>query len=110
MYKTAQFIFWATLLLFGAVLGSAPYVGVYLTYVAIPIIVISGVIVKLTKPKPPKEPSVVAQFFSEAKEFLAGEAEEAKEFLKNETKEIERWRKERDSKKASVATKKTPGA
>ena len=94
-----QFIFWSTLLLFGAVLVSAPYVGVYLTYVAIPVIVISGLIVWLTKPKPKKEPSAFGQFFSEAKEFLANEAADAKEMLKEEKKVLEQWNMEREAEK-----------
>lgn len=107
MHKIAQFIFWSTLLLFAAILASAPYVGVYLTYVAIPVIVISGLIVRWTKPKPPKEPSAVAQFFSEAKAMLAVEAADAKEMLKNEAKEIEKWRNEREAERKAAAINKT---
>lgn len=106
MHKIAQFIFWSTLLLFAAVLASAPYVGVYLTYVAIPVIVISGLIVRWTKPKPPKEPSAIARFFSEAKAVLATEAADAKEMLNNEAKEIEKWRLERAAERKTAAINK----
>ncbi len=48
MGETAEFIFWTTLILYLITLFSVPYVGVYLTYVAIPIIIISGLICKFT--------------------------------------------------------------
>lgn len=62
MHKKAAFIFWLTLTLYVITLLFASYVGVYLTYVAIPIIVISGLIMMLAKPtmKHEKEPSRAA--------------------------------------------------
>ncbi|PQJ84561.1 hypothetical protein [Aliivibrio sifiae] len=42
-------IFWLTSIAYGATILSVPYVGVYLTYVAVPIIVISGLILWLTR-------------------------------------------------------------
>jgi hypothetical protein len=48
MGKTVEFIFFVTLFLYLVTLFRVPYVGVYLTYVAIPVIVISGLIAKFT--------------------------------------------------------------
>lgn len=48
MADKIEFIFWATLILYIITLVSVPYVGVYLTYVAIPVIIISGLICKFT--------------------------------------------------------------
>jgi len=107
MHKVARFVFWSTLLLFGAVLTLASYTGVYLVYVAIPVIVVSGVIARLTKPKPPKELGTVAKFFSEARAFFAEEASDAKEMLRKETEEIEKWRKEREVGRKAAITQKT---
>lgn len=69
-------------------------------------IVISGLIVRWTKPKPPKEPSAITRFFSEAKAVLATEAADAKEMLNNEAKEIEKWRLEREAERKTAATNK----
>lgn len=52
MYEKSAFVFWVTLILYLITLSTVSYVGVYLTYIAIPMIVISGLIMKLTKPKP----------------------------------------------------------
>ncbi|MDD5371875.1 MAG: hypothetical protein PHO62_00430 [Sulfurimonas sp.] len=48
MGEKAEFIFVITLILYLITLFTVPYVGVYLIYVAIPIIVISGLIAKFT--------------------------------------------------------------
>jgi 16S rRNA pseudouridine516 synthase len=48
MADKIEFIFWSTLILYIVTLVSVPYVGVYLTYVAIPVIIISGLICKST--------------------------------------------------------------
>lgn len=48
MGEKAQFVFFITLFLYLVTLASVPYVGVYLTYIAIPIIIISGLIAKFT--------------------------------------------------------------
>ncbi len=48
MADKIEFIFWATLILYIITLFTVPYVGVYLTYVAIPVIVITGLICKFT--------------------------------------------------------------
>jgi len=50
MYEKASFIFWITLILYIITLVTVSYVGVYLTYIAIPIIVISGLIMKFFEP------------------------------------------------------------
>lgn len=51
MHNISIFVFWITIILYGATLATASYVGVYLTYVAIPLIVVSGIIAILSKPK-----------------------------------------------------------
>ncbi len=51
MYEKAAFVFWTTLGLYLLTLFAVSYVGVYLTYVAIPIIVLSGLVMLISKPK-----------------------------------------------------------
>lgn len=51
MHAKAKFIFWIILFLYVVTLVFATYVGVYLTYIAIPLIVLSGIVMKMTKPK-----------------------------------------------------------
>ena len=51
MYDKSAFVFWVTLGLYILTLCTVSYVGVYLTYIAIPMIVISCLIMKLSKPK-----------------------------------------------------------
>ena len=50
MYEKASFVFWITLILYIVTLMTASYVGVYLTYIAIPIIVVSGLVMKFSEP------------------------------------------------------------
>lgn len=50
MYEKASSVFFTTLILYIITLLTVSYVGVYLTYVAIPLIVISGLIMKFSKP------------------------------------------------------------
>lgn len=107
MHKVAKFVFWSTLLLFGAVLIFASYVGVYLTYVAIPVIIVSGVIMKMTKPKFKKELRPLAKFLSEAKTFIVEEAVDAKEVFKNEAKDIETWRANREAERNALPNQRT---
>ncbi len=52
MHAKAAFVFWTTLILYLLTLCTVSYVGVYLTYIAIPIISLSGLIMKCSKPKP----------------------------------------------------------
>lgn len=52
MYEKSAFVFWTTLILYLITLSTVSYVGVYLTYIAIPMIVISGLVMKFSKPKP----------------------------------------------------------
>ena len=52
MHSKASFVFWLTLALYLVTLFTVTYVGVYLTYIALPLLVISGLIMKCTKPKP----------------------------------------------------------
>ena len=51
MHSKASFVFWLTLALYLITLFTVTYVGVYLTYIALPLLVISGLIMKCTKPK-----------------------------------------------------------
>lgn len=44
-------IFTLTLILYLITLFTVSYVGVYLTYVALPVIIVSGVITYMTRPK-----------------------------------------------------------
>ncbi len=48
MHKKSTFVFWTTLILYLVTLFTVSYVGVYLTYIALPVIIISGLIMKLT--------------------------------------------------------------
>ena len=58
MHEKAAFVFWVTLILYLITLATVTYVGVYLTYIAIPIIVLSGLIMKITKPKETPESDI----------------------------------------------------
>ncbi len=51
MHKTAEIVFFLTLILYLITLFTVPYVGVYLTYIALPVIVISGLLMYWTRPK-----------------------------------------------------------
>ncbi|PQA83845.1 hypothetical protein C5F52_05115 [Limnohabitans sp. TS-CS-82] len=50
-YKVFSIVFWSTLVLYLITLATVSYVGVYLTYVALPIIVISGMAAYFLEPK-----------------------------------------------------------
>lgn len=50
MYEKAAFVFWTTLGLYLLTLFTVSYVGVYLTYVAIPFISLSGLVMLIAKP------------------------------------------------------------
>ena len=65
MHKASKFVFWITLILYVSTLLTVSYVGVYLTYIAIPTITVSGLIMKLTKPKHKKPPSELAKATSD---------------------------------------------
>lgn len=51
LYDKSSILFWWTLILYLITIFTVSYVGVYLTYVAIPVIVISGLIMYCTAPK-----------------------------------------------------------
>ncbi|MBT0028428.1 hypothetical protein J4H40_03210 [Vibrio alginolyticus] len=51
LYENCSVIFWLTFITYALTLYFASYVGVYLTYVAVPTIVITGFIAYLTRPK-----------------------------------------------------------
>lgn len=51
MHAKATFTFWLTLSLYLVTLFTVSYVGVYLTYVAIPLLVVSGLVMKCSTPK-----------------------------------------------------------
>nr|WP_176705041.1 hypothetical protein [Pseudomonas sp.]QDK64812.1 hypothetical protein pA6H2_p05 [Pseudomonas sp.] len=93
MHRISSFVFWGTLLLFSAVLIFASYVGVYLQYVAIPVIIVSGVVMRLTRPKAGKAQGPFAKFLAEAKKFFKEEATEGRAFLKEEADFLENSRK-----------------
>ncbi len=50
MQKISKFVFWCTLCLYLITLCTVSYVGVYLTYIAIPLLVLSGLVMKYTNP------------------------------------------------------------
>jgi len=52
MHAKATFIFWLTLILYLITLFSVTYVGVYLTYGAIPVLIVSGLVMRFSTPKP----------------------------------------------------------
>ena len=54
MHKTFQIIFLTTSALYLVTLAAVPYVGVYLTYGAIPVIVMSGLLAYWLDPKEPE--------------------------------------------------------
>jgi ABC-type nickel/cobalt efflux system permease component RcnA len=50
MYEKAAFLFWTTLGLYLVTLFTVTYVGVYLTYIAIPLITFFGLVMLIAKP------------------------------------------------------------
>lgn len=54
IYKACLVICLATLVLYLVTLAAVPYVGVYLTYAAIPVIVLCGLLAYWLDPKEPK--------------------------------------------------------
>ena len=62
MHRTSEIIFFSTLALYLITLITVSYVGVYLTYVAVPVIIISGLIMYWTRPRE-EEWFVLAQIF-----------------------------------------------
>lgn len=102
MHRVALFVFWMTLIMFMAVLIFASYVGVYLTYAAIPIILISGVIMRLTKPRANKIQGPFGRFVAELKSFIAKEASDLKEIIKNEADCLEKIRLEGERKSTTL--------
>ena len=69
MYKKSAFVFLTTLVLYILTLFTVSYVGVYLTYIAIPLIVISGLIMILSKPKKKVIDREDSELISPVKEF-----------------------------------------
>lgn len=51
MHAKMSFVFWITLILYLVTLFTVSYVGVYLTYVAIPVLIVSGLLMKCLTPK-----------------------------------------------------------
>ena len=47
--STAQMIFWFTLIIWIVTLFFVSYIGVYLSYIAVPILLISGLVALVTK-------------------------------------------------------------
>lgn len=52
MHRLFTFVFYITLALYLITLLTVSYVGVYLTYIALPLIVVSGLLMRLTRRKP----------------------------------------------------------
>lgn len=53
IHETCEMIFFLTLVLYLVTLFTVSYVGVYLTYVAIPVLVISGSVAWISRPNDP---------------------------------------------------------
>ena len=110
MHSKAAFVFWTTLILYVLTLFTVTYVGVYLTYIAIPLIVFSGLVMKLTTPKPEyveaveQTKEVISETKNMAKSGLESLSElmaEANESLKDSNKinELTKQRTEKLKKK-----------
>lgn len=68
MYSLSKYVFYTTLILYVLILLTVSYVGVYLTYVAIPVIVVSGLLMKLLgkrKSKSEEVSNVVARVLND---------------------------------------------
>lgn len=51
LHEKSSVIFWVTLIVYIIIWATVSYVGVYVTYVAGPVLVISGIIMWLSAPK-----------------------------------------------------------
>lgn len=74
MYAFSKYVFYATLILYVLTLLTVTYVGVYLTYVAVPVIIISGLLMKLSAKKrkdPGPVSTAVANVLSDANTGLS---------------------------------------
>lgn len=88
MHSISTFVFYLTLLLYLITIFTVSYVGVYVTYIALPVIIISGFIAYVTKPKDinklkdvtKKDPTV----YSELKKFLKEESKELNKIIKSD--------------------------
>lgn len=115
MYKAFAFIFWTTLGLYLVTLFTVPYVGVYLTYVAVPVIVLSGLVMKFSKPRS-EQPSAFGNaakavsdglyVFATTVEKLASDAEKASAELRAKV-EAERAAKAEAQADAAIALRRT---
>ncbi|ROP62529.1 hypothetical protein EDF81_1023 [Enterobacter sp. BIGb0383] len=69
MHSLSKYVFYSTLILYILTLLTVSYVGVYLTYVAIPVIVVSGLLMKMFSKKSSRSGAVsatVAKVFNDA--------------------------------------------
>lgn len=94
MYEMASKIFFGTLALYVFTLLTVSYVGVYLTYIAIPIIMISWLIMDIAKPSSKKTSTkkkssifsimsdVVKELYSAMIDFLFSIEQQAREVKK----------------------------
>ncbi len=55
LYEKSSVIFWFTLVVYIIIWATVSYIGVYVTYVAAPMLVISGIAMWLTAPKENEE-------------------------------------------------------
>ena len=95
MHAIATYIFWATLILYVLTLVFVSYVGVYLTYVAIPVIVVTGLIMKFTKPKDMPE-SKLAIALSETGKATTVVLGEVNDFLSEFNATLDQWNRKQD--------------
>ena len=74
IHRVASTIFWFTAVIYGITLAAVSYVGVYLTYVAVPTLVISGCIAWWTREAPSTEISAATNTHSAEITLVAGPA------------------------------------
>lgn len=89
MYKISSFVFWVALGLYIITLLTVSYVGVYLTYIAIPVIVVSGLIMRVAKPKYKKPTSELAKATSEVLDGLSSGLDQLNNSLEKFSKKME---------------------
>lgn len=114
MHKTATYIFWTTLGLYLVTLFTVSYVGVYLTYVAVPVIVLAGLVMRFSKRRT-ETPSAFTNaakavsdglyVFATSMEKLASDAEKATAELRARAEEQRASRAEEQADAVSDASR-----
>lgn len=114
MHKIATFVFWTTLGLYLVTLFTVSYVGVYLTYVAVPVIVLAGLVMRFSRRRaePPsafenaaKAVSNGLSVFATSMEKLASDAERATAELRARAEEQRASRAEEQTHAVSDASR-----